>query len=141
MIEAMPQVLRRVPEARVMMLGAGPEEPALRTSAKDLGVADAITWHGHIPHEQMPSYYRQMALTVVPSVHDSETLGVSALESQAMQVPVVGSRIGGLPESVLDGQTGLLVPPRSRGPGECHRPLADRPRAQDEPWSAGPATR
>jgi glycosyltransferase involved in cell wall biosynthesis len=112
LIEALPQVLSSVPDARVMMLGTGPEESMLRMNAKQLGVADAITWHGHITHEQMPDYYRQMALTVVPSVHESETLGVSALESQAMQVPVVASRIGGLGESVLDGETGLLVPPR-----------------------------
>jgi glycosyltransferase involved in cell wall biosynthesis len=112
LIEALPRVLGKVPSARVMMLGSGREESSLRAQANSLAVADAITWHGYIDHQQMPAYFRQMAVTIVPSVHESETLAVSALESQAMKVPVVGSRIGGLPESVLDGQTGLLVPPR-----------------------------
>jgi glycosyltransferase involved in cell wall biosynthesis len=112
LIKALPQVLRSVPEARVMMLGSGDEESRLRTIAAQLEVSDSISWHGAVRHAEMPSYYGRMALSVVPSVHESETLAVSALESQAMHVPVVASRIGGLKESVLDGQTGILVPPR-----------------------------
>jgi glycosyltransferase involved in cell wall biosynthesis len=112
LIEALPRVLARVPEARVMMLGKGPKEPGLRDRADRLGVADAITWHGSVEYGQMPAHFARMSLSVVPSVHQSETLAVAALESQAMQVPVVASRIGGLTESVLDGRTGLLVPPR-----------------------------
>jgi len=48
----------------------------------------------------------------MPSVHDSETFGIAAIEAQAMGLPVVATRIGGVSEAVLDDQTGLLVPPR-----------------------------
>ena len=112
LIEALPRIIEEVPQARVLMLGKGPQEEALRAMASRLGVASAIDWVGGVEHDRIPGYYASMALSVMPSTHESETLGIAALESQAMQVPVVASRIGGIPESVLDGRTGLLAPPR-----------------------------
>jgi glycosyltransferase involved in cell wall biosynthesis len=112
LIEALPAVLRAVPGARVLMLGTGDMEAGLRAQAEQLGVGHAIEWLGRVDYADMPRVYARMALSVMPSVYPSETLGVSALESQAMNVPVVASRIGGIAEGVLDGETGILVPPR-----------------------------
>jgi L-malate glycosyltransferase len=112
LINALPQVLKVIPQARLLMLGGGNLEGSLKQQAARLGVSKAIEWVGRVNHSQMPHYYTRMAVSVMPSVYVSETLGVSALESQAMQVPVVASRIGGIPESVIDGETGLLVPAR-----------------------------
>jgi glycosyltransferase involved in cell wall biosynthesis len=111
-IDALPRILDAVPQARVLMLGTGDLEGALRAQAQRLHVDHAIEWMGRVDYAEMPRAYARMTLSVMPSVYPSETLGVSALESQAMNVPVVASRIGGIPESVIDGETGILVPPR-----------------------------
>ncbi len=112
LIEAMPKVLNEVPRARVVALCGGAGDARLRAKAEQLGVNGAIAWQGTIDHEIMPDFFSKMAISVLPSTHESETLGVAGIESQAMRVPVVASRIGGLPESVSDGETGTLVPPR-----------------------------
>ena len=75
-----------------------------------------MVWHGVVGHEFMPAYFSRMAISVMPSTHESETLAVAGIESQAMRVPVIASRIGGLPESIRDGETGILVPPRDPDP-------------------------
>ena len=112
LLRAMPKVLRAVPQARVMVLSEGPRGTELRAMAHQLGVDHAIIWNGAVRHELMSHYFSQMAISVMPSTHESETLGVAGIESQAMCVPVVASRIGGLPESISHGETGVLVPPR-----------------------------
>ena len=56
-----------------------------------------------------------MDVFVMPSVHNSESFGVAAVQAQAMGVPVVASRVGSVAEAVLDQKTGLLVPPRDPG--------------------------
>jgi glycosyltransferase involved in cell wall biosynthesis len=50
---------------------------------------------------------------VMPSTENSETFGVAAIEAQAMEIPVVASKIGGIPEAMLDGTTGILVEPKN----------------------------
>jgi glycosyltransferase involved in cell wall biosynthesis len=109
LIDALPRILKVVPQARLIMLGDGNLEAFLRQQAAHLGVDKSIDWVGRVKHSEMPHYYARMALSVMPSIYVSETLGVSALESQAMRVPVVASRVGGIPESVIDGETGVLV--------------------------------
>jgi glycosyltransferase involved in cell wall biosynthesis len=113
LIDALPRILNVVPEARLLMLGTGELENTLRERAHQLRVGHRIEWVGEVDHSRMPQQFARMALSVMPSVYPSETLGVAALESQAMQVPVVASRIGGVPESVIDGETGILVPARN----------------------------
>jgi L-malate glycosyltransferase len=112
LIQAMPRVLRELPTARMVVLCDGPGKTRFRANAQQLGVDDAILWNGAVSHERMPEHFSRMAISVMPSTHASETLGVAGIESQAMRVPVVASRIGGLPESIRDGETGTLVPPQ-----------------------------
>jgi len=112
LLRAIPAVRARHPRVRVIMAGDGPLRPDLEVAAADLGIADIVTFTGEVPHEHVPDYLAQTDIFVMPSVHESETFGVAAVEAQAMGVPVVASRIGGVPEAVADGLTGLLVPPR-----------------------------
>ena len=112
LIRAMPMICSRHPKVKLQMIGDGNLKESLQGLAAELGVAHAVTFCGSIPHSEVPKRMAGMDIFVMPSVYESETLGVAALEAEAMGIPVVASRIGGIPEAVADGVTGLLVPPR-----------------------------
>jgi L-malate glycosyltransferase len=92
----------------VWIAGAGPEEAALKAQARRLGIGEQVKFMGAVPHERMPAFMWGLDLFVNPS--RAESFGVAALEAAASGVPVVASNVGGLPEVVADGETGLLVP-------------------------------
>jgi glycosyltransferase involved in cell wall biosynthesis len=74
-----------------------------------LGLKDKVRFLGHVPHRELPARYRSSAVVVNPSL--SESFGISMVEGMACGLPVVGTKIGGMLETVLDGETGLLVEP------------------------------
>ncbi len=90
----------------------------LMALAADLGIASKVTFIEAVPHESLPLYYNAADVCVVPSYYES--FGLVAVEAMACGVPVVASRVGGLRETVRDGQTGYLVPWR------CPEPFAER---------------
>lgn len=91
--------------------GAEPEMRRARALAEELGIGGLIQFRGAVPQDQLPDYYRAATLTVVPSRYES--FGMVPLESLACGTPVVGSKVGGLPTVVRDGQNGVLVPWRT----------------------------
>jgi glycosyltransferase involved in cell wall biosynthesis len=78
-----------------------------------LGLTGKVRFIGPVPHRELPRWYRASAVVVNPSL--SESFGISMVEGMACGVPVVGTRIGGMLETVLDGETGLLVEPERPG--------------------------
>lgn len=108
LIKATPTILRAVPEARFLIFGDGPLRPDLEASARELGVASRITFMGF--RSDVRDWYQLFEISSLTSL--SEGLSVTILESMAFGVPVVATRVGGNPEIVVDGRTGLLVPPR-----------------------------
>jgi glycosyltransferase involved in cell wall biosynthesis len=115
--------LRRVPGAELVVVG-GPVEPLysrLVRYAQACGVADRVTFAGAVPREEMPSWYR--SADVVVSAPWYEPFGLTPLEAMACGVPVVASGVGGLTDTVVDGITGVLVPPRD--PPALARALRD----------------
>jgi glycosyltransferase involved in cell wall biosynthesis len=90
----------------LMLVGDGPQKPELLRLAKAMGVDARISFPGYIRHQELPSVMRQMDIFVVPS--RSESFGVAALEASACGLPVVASKVGGLPEVVQHEVTGLL---------------------------------
>jgi len=111
LIEAMPFILRELPDVCFELIGDGADLPACRKLAAELNVAASVDWLPTQPHHRLPGFLAHWDVAVVPSV--CESFGVAALEASAMEVPVVGSRTGGLVETVRDGETGLLVTPDS----------------------------
>jgi glycosyltransferase involved in cell wall biosynthesis len=108
---AIPLVLARCPDARFEMVGDGPIRDRCRRVAGSFGLDECIRWLDPVPHDEVPNRLAGWDLSVVPSV--CESFGVAALESAAMEIPVVASRVGGLLETVRDGCTGLLVEPEN----------------------------
>lgn len=96
--------------AQLVMIGEGSMRQALEELTQELGVADRVTLAGRIPHQEVPSALAGLDIYVMPSMF-KESFGVSALEASAMELPVVASSTGGVPEVVVHGETGLLVPP------------------------------
>jgi glycosyltransferase involved in cell wall biosynthesis len=100
---------------RLEIVGEGPERAALAQLADRLGVADRVVFRGRISGAELQASYARAAVCVLPSVRDTrgdtEGLGVVLLEAMNHGTPVVASRIGGIPDIVEDGVSGLLVPP------------------------------
>ena len=108
LMRAMPTVLEELPHVRFELIGDGPELLLCKQMAGLYGVESAVRWRAPQPHRNLPNFLDRWDLSVIPSL--CESFGVAALESAAMQVPVIASDVGGLPDTVLHDETGLLVP-------------------------------
>ncbi len=107
LFRALAQARARVPGVTLDIAGRGPLEPALKTYARELGVEDAVRFLGFVSPVQRA--IEESAVVVVPSL--GEGFGMVALEAMERARPVIASSVGGLPELVADGETGLVVPP------------------------------
>jgi glycosyltransferase involved in cell wall biosynthesis len=107
LIQAMPAILAAHPNVHLLLVGEGPLREALETQARELGVAEQIRFVGY--RSNTVEYLRAMDLFVLPSLY--EGLPLSVLEAMGAGLPVVATRVDGTPEAVVDGETGLLVPP------------------------------
>jgi glycosyltransferase involved in cell wall biosynthesis len=112
LLDAMPLVMRAVPDAHLVILGEGELRASLERQVKERHLERAV----HMPgfREDVLSLMKSADVFVMSSV--TEGLGSAVLDAMAMGLPVVGTRAGGIPEVVVDGETGLLVPPREPGP-------------------------
>ena len=108
LLEAAAQLKPRFPDLKVVLAGDGFERPQLARLASDLGIAQDVTFLGWVPNTDLPPYYRAAAVSVIPSLE--EGFGIPAAEAMGCEVAVVASDAGGLPEVVVDGVTGLVVP-------------------------------
>lgn len=109
-VAAFALVLARVPGARLLIVGDGPARPALERQAAALGLSARVRFAGWVSPARVPELINE-ATVVVMSSRWREAFGLVALQAAQMARPVVATRVGGLPEVVLDGETGLLVPP------------------------------
>ena len=125
LLDAWPLVLRDVPEARLLVVGEGSRREMLEDRARRLGLLGgaAIAGNGRRPsgsfeprvvftgrRDDIPAIVAALDVAVLPSYREAQ--GVSLLEAMALERPIVASRVGGIPEFVDDGVTGLLVEPR-----------------------------
>lgn len=116
LLEAFARISNRHPDASVVIIGAGPLRAELAGRAEALGIGNRVLWLGARPHEEVRTWLRRATVFCLPSCTagngDAEGLGLVLVEAAATGVPVVGTRHGGIPEAVIDGETGLLVPER-----------------------------
>ena len=111
LVDSLTRLRELVPGVRLEIVGDGDDVVPLQKRAAELGVADLVDWRGRVDHDALPSYYRRAGVTVLPSLTESESFGMSLAEALACGCPVVGSAVGGIPFVVRDGDDGLLVPP------------------------------
>jgi glycosyltransferase involved in cell wall biosynthesis len=107
LIDAWPDVLAAVPNAWLLVIGEGSERDALEAQAASLGVSERVVFTGR--REDVPAVTAALDVAVLPSYREAQ--GLSVLEAMALSRPVVASNVGGIPEMIEDGVTGLLVPP------------------------------
>lgn len=113
LIGAMPVVLEKCPDAKLLIIGSGPERDTLIRKVYDLGISDRVEFLGIIPAGDLLLYYRFANVFVLPSIvraGQTEGLGIVLLEAMASGCPVIGSNVGGIPDVITDGQNGFLVP-------------------------------
>jgi len=96
----------------LLMAGRGDMREQLESRIKQLNLTNSVQILGRIDHAKVPDLIRSFDIMLMPSIYESETFGVAAIEASAAGVPVIASKVGGVPEAVLHDQTGLLVPPR-----------------------------
>jgi glycosyltransferase involved in cell wall biosynthesis len=115
---------------RIVVAGDGPEREKMSAIFNEARAMDRVLFLGAVPNTQMPPVYRAADISVLPSL--AEATSISGLEAMASGLPLVGTRVGGIPAIIDDGQTGLLV--EAREPKAMAdallRLIADRPLRQ-----------
>ena len=115
-LEAFALVKRRFPEARYVLAGDGPLRRDLESQAESLGIRDAVKFLGDQSDAEVAALYRGATVFILPSVTaadgDMEGQGLVLQEAQASGLPVVSTLHNGIPDGVLDGVSGFLVPER-----------------------------
>lgn len=109
LINCLPNVIKSVPNAKLVLCGRGKMEQVLRDQVTSMGLQESVKFVGLVPGGDLPLYYAASDLFVLPS--SLEPFGLVLLEAMSMCKPVIATRVGGIPEVVKDGENGLLVPP------------------------------
>ncbi len=109
LLEAIPQVLARVPNVKFIIGGKGPYEGELRALAANLGVSSRVYFTGYVDDEVRNALYHWADVAVFPSLY--EPFGIVILEAMAARTPVVATDTGGISEIIEHGLDGLKVPP------------------------------
>jgi len=114
LIEAMPEVLRKIPNAHLLIVGEGPYKNHLEKLVNKLSLKENITFAGRIMYDRLPSYLSAADLFAMPSRSrffglEVEGLGIVYLEASACGIPVLAGNSGGAPDAVLEGVTGFCV--------------------------------
>jgi L-malate glycosyltransferase len=112
LIDAMPSVIRELPETLLLIAGSGPEKDFLIRRVQELGLEKKVTFLGTVSNQDLLSFYHSADVFVLPSINKvgkTEALGVVLLEAMASGCPVIGSNVGGIPDIITDGENGFLV--------------------------------
>jgi glycosyltransferase involved in cell wall biosynthesis len=106
-LAAFASIVEHFPHARLIIAGDGPERAKLARQASQLRLSDAVEFIGWVAPKDVPALINTATIVMIPS--RLESLPIAALQAAQMARPVVGTRVGGIPELVIHQQTGLLV--------------------------------
>jgi glycosyltransferase involved in cell wall biosynthesis len=115
LIDSMTVVLSQIPEVKLLVVGHGELEEALKRKVVELGLQDAVSFVGGLSNKDLPEYYASADIFVGPSIRtadgDSEGFGLTFVEAAMSGCLLIGTKTGGIEEIISDGQTGFLVSP------------------------------
>ena len=109
LIRAFPEILKTFPDSCLLITGQGSQYETLRMEARTLGIEKNVKLTG--PKLEICQIFNILDIYVLPSVW--EGLPMSLLEAMSSQRPIVATRVGGIPQAITDGESGILVPPAS----------------------------
>ena len=109
LIQALPKILTKVPNAILIIVGDGPQKEELISFAKNLN--DKVIFTGRIPTNDLCLYYGAADVFALPSLHEGHA--VVLLEAMSSGLPIVATKVGGNLETVIDGENGYLVDPKN----------------------------
>lgn len=111
LLSALPSVIQEYPSVTLTIVGDGPQKIELEGLVRTLGLGHNVRFLGRLPHNELPYVMRCADLFIFPSL--SEATPRAIMEAMAMELPVIATRAGGIPEMIEDGVTGILVQPAS----------------------------
>lgn len=111
LLAAWPQVLRQVPEAKLMLVGEGDKRTELERLIKEFNINDSVELKGNLPHGRALAEIKKSEIFICPSL--AEGLGNVFIEAQACGVPPIGTNVGGIPDIIKDNENGLLIEPKN----------------------------
>lgn len=115
LLKAFEKVLQEYPDARLNVVGDGPLMRYSVELAKELGIFKNVIFSGFLAGEPLKDSFRNATMLVLPSITtrtgETEGLGMVLVEAISFGIPVIGSNIGGIPDIIIDGKTGLLFQP------------------------------
>lgn len=114
LVEAMPDILRRVPDAHLLFIGTGPREAHLRKRISALSINEAVTFIGRVHYQDLARYICAGDIFAMPARSrlaglEVEGLGIVYLEASACGLAVVGGNSGGAPDAIIHNETGIIV--------------------------------
>jgi glycosyltransferase involved in cell wall biosynthesis len=110
-VEAAERVLTQHKDVIFLIVGDGPEEATIRGHIESRGLSGQVRMLGGRYGEDLLSVFRSLDLFVIPSV-EGDTIPQVLMQALAMGLPVVSTTVGSIPDVILDGETGFIVPPR-----------------------------
>lgn len=111
-LQSLSHLRERLPQIRLVMVGDGPLKRQVREQILQLGLSECVELVGEVPHSRVPQYLRSADLLCLPS--HSEGWPTVIFEALSLGVPIVASRVGGIPEAIASEDFGLLVEPGDR---------------------------
>jgi PEP-CTERM/exosortase A-associated glycosyltransferase len=111
LLDALPQIIAKLPHVRVLLVGGGPQDAALKAQAQRLGLADKVVFTGRVPHTEVQRYYDLIDVLAYPrhSMRLTELVTpLKPLEAMAQGRLLVASDVGGHKELIRHGETGVL---------------------------------
>ena len=111
LLRSIPPVLQEYKDVKFAISGTGfkQKEESLRSLAKELNIEDQVTFLGYVPDEKLPSLYSASDIFVLPAIYENFPFAI--LEAQATALPVISTKVGGIPEFLVDNENGFVIDP------------------------------